>query len=340
MLSDRSNFDIHFPQTPTQGQQANPANQAAQSTGRKPRQCGICKQTGHDRRNCPNKVKTNRTGLNKPSIFPAIGANKRARGTIEVVKRIINEDKEKYVYQTSWMDSKPVHVLSTFGGGLYTSVGRNSVSQNGQYAQIQVPRPSIIGTYNATMGGTDKFDQLEQYYDDRHRTLHWQLRIILHFLRAAVINAKILYESKFPAATNLTLEDFMRRVIREWTEDIELSDEGEEEEHVDSDSSDDEQPTEEAKRHFKRKSRAWWRRHFSERNYYKGVHFPIHCKPRSEKGPRGKPGHDYRKKCKICSNKTSFLCDQCGVGLCISTDKNSTIHSCFHEFHCYGDFTL
>ena len=63
------------------------------------------------------------------------------------------------------------------------------------YAQIQLNRPSVIATYNTTMGGTDKFDQLEQYYDDRHRTLHWQLRLILHFLRAAVINAKILFEN-------------------------------------------------------------------------------------------------------------------------------------------------
>ena len=50
------------------------------------------------------------------------------------------------------------------GGGLYTSIERNAVNQNGVYAApTQLKRTSIMATYNgATMGGTDKFDQLEQ----------------------------------------------------------------------------------------------------------------------------------------------------------------------------------
>ena len=85
-------------------------------------------------------------------------------------------------------------------------VGRSSVNANGEFERIQVPRPSIIGIYNNTMGGTDKFDQREQYYDDRHRTLHWQLRLILHFFRSAVINAKVLYEStQFSIITKITI---------------------------------------------------------------------------------------------------------------------------------------
>ena len=77
--------------------------------------------------------------------------------------------------------------------------------------------------------------ELEQYYDDRHRTLHWQLRIILHFFRAAVINAKILYESKFPHKRT-TLVKFMRHIVREWTQGSDVPDPGSQEGSDDSDS--------------------------------------------------------------------------------------------------------
>jgi hypothetical protein len=282
-------------------------------------------------------VKTNRTGLHKRALFPATGANKRARGTIEVHRRLIDPEQDVYVYQTSWMDSKPVHLLSTFGGGLYTTVARNAVNENCAYQQIQVPRPSIIATYNATMGGTDKFDQLEQYYDDRHRTLHWQMRIILHFLRAAVINAKILFESEFPTHRRLTLVSFIRHIIKEWSEDIDLPDDIDDDEGDDGSDSSEEGPSQ-VKRRFANKTKPWWKRHFKERNYFNGVHLPIHCEPSEERGPRGKVGKDNRRNCKVCGKKSTFLCDHCGVHLCISHDENSAHGSCFHVFHCYEEF--
>ena len=73
-------------------------------------------------------VKTIRTGLHKESLFSATCRNNKARGTIEVWKRPINEEEEVSLYQTSWMDSNPVHLLSTFSSG-FTMVGRNKFCQ-------------------------------------------------------------------------------------------------------------------------------------------------------------------------------------------------------------------
>ena len=40
-------------------------------------------------------------------------------------------------------------------------------SRAGVWEKIQVPRPTVIKAYNKCMGGTDKFDQFNSYYDQR-----------------------------------------------------------------------------------------------------------------------------------------------------------------------------
>eukprot|EP01031_Cornospumella_fuschlensis_P041927 gene41927-51182_t len=139
----------------------------------------------------------------------ATGPTKKARGVVDCRKAA-----DADFYFTAWMDNKPVHMLSKWAPH-YISVKRNSKNAQGQYyQQIDLQMPTVIAAYNASMGRTDKFDQLGSYYDDRSRTVTWQSRVFTHFLRASCINALILYNANAPKT--LTLLAFFQAVISEW----------------------------------------------------------------------------------------------------------------------------
>ena len=137
-------------------------------------------------------VKVNKRGLEKPALFSKTGPNKQQRGSMVCVHRALNNASIPVLYQTSWMDSKPVHLLSTFPPN-FAPCSRGGRTPTGGFTVVNVPRPTVIAAYNQGMGGTDKIDQLVNYYDDRYRTLKWQMRIYMHFLHVAVVNASILY---------------------------------------------------------------------------------------------------------------------------------------------------
>lgn len=70
---------------------------------------------------------------------------------------------EKPVYYISWMDKKPVNLLSTFPTD-YDKVLRNSKNRvTERYEKIEIVRPTSIGQYNHGMGGTDLCDQFISY---------------------------------------------------------------------------------------------------------------------------------------------------------------------------------
>ena len=129
-------------------------------------------------------------------IFRDKGPNKRQRGEMECRVAEFNglaPGEKVNVYLTSWMDSKPVHLISTWPPK-YDAVKRNSKNpQTGAFEQVEIRRPTTVGDYNRGMGGTDKQDQLGVYYDQRLRTKRWPLRLVLHFLRVSLINSMILY---------------------------------------------------------------------------------------------------------------------------------------------------
>ena len=82
------------------------------------------------------------------------------------------------IYFTCWMDNKPVHMIST----LFTKITRNAKTPQGVYELVTINCPTVVKSYNRGMGG-----QLGSYYKDRHRSFHWQMRLITHFLRVSVV---------------------------------------------------------------------------------------------------------------------------------------------------------
>ena len=123
-------------------------------------------------------IKTNRDGLPRDGIFPKTGRGVKQRGFCECREKLVdvpNRPPHK-VYFTSWMDSKPVHMLSSYQPMAQECV-RNTRNRAGEYVPMVLPRPSVIEEYNHGMGGTDLFDQYMQYYSSNMRSERWQVRI-------------------------------------------------------------------------------------------------------------------------------------------------------------------
>jgi hypothetical protein len=140
--------------------------------------------------------RVNRKGDCPPQyIFPKTGRNKRPRGTISCVSNADqNGDK---VYLTSWMDKKPVHMVSNLRPYV-TNVRRNSYNRAHEFEEINIVAPSVITVYNKYMGGTDKVDQALSYYRMKTKTKRWQAKIYVHFFFVALVNAHVLFRADLP----------------------------------------------------------------------------------------------------------------------------------------------
>ena len=183
--------------------------------------------------------------------------------------------------------------------------------------------PTNIKVYNQAMGGTDKFDQLGSYYDDRTRRNKWQKRIYSHFLRASVVNAMILYNSFMDNDQSrgtkssgkykpLTLLQFTEAAILEWCQ-LDAS-----EQQIDEDE------VEPVHRPPKKHNRRTWRNNPSRLT---GQHWP-------EQANFVQPGVQERVNCRglcqVCNQSTRFKCSTCNVYVCV---ENKGIKNCFKDFH-------
>ena len=151
-------------------------------------------------------IKTNRTGLPKSRIFPDKGRNKRQRGVMNMAKTVI--DGNPY-YFTSWMDSRPVHGLSTLPTTKSSVPRKMREGPDAPFRVVQVLRPDMWHWYNHGMGGTDLHDQFNKYYRTTVRCNKWPVRIYTHFITSAVTNAYILYKN----FTNLETKDVSLKVF-------------------------------------------------------------------------------------------------------------------------------
>lgn len=157
-------------------------------------------------------VKTNKKGLCKTSLFPKTGRGKKKRGEMkQMVTKVLDE---KPIYQLSWQDNKPVHLLSTLPSYSGTST-RNATKPSGDYEAVSINRPSVVANYNRGMGGTDCQDQYMSYYSPKIKTVAWTTRVLVHFFSAAVFNAFVLYKAHTaddPSMKQFKLVNFIREV--------------------------------------------------------------------------------------------------------------------------------
>jgi hypothetical protein len=241
-------------------------------------------------------IRVNKKGIPKKGIFKKTGKDKKRRGESKCYEASI--DGNKY-YFTAWMDNNPVHILSTFPPR-DKPIKRNSKNKNGDYEQITLPRPDIIGTYNSGMGGTDLFDQYGSYYRTTIRCKRWQVRFFTHFLHAACTNAYIIYKDIH--MTTISYLDFLTMLINELAT-VE----------VDSDSEMEKSIVQTPPRTYQ--YRTTWLKDMSRLS---GIHNPIVVTK-----------HE-RRCCIVCpgNKKVNTCCSTCNVALCF--DKKD---SCWEKFH-------
>ncbi|GBP23682.1 PiggyBac transposable element-derived protein 3 [Eumeta japonica] len=103
-----------------------------------------------------------------------------ARGDIE--QRV-----SKDIVLVKWKDTKAVLTASNCTGGTEIELVQRYDKKNKCY--IDVDAPKIVTTYNSFMGGVDVLDQSIEYYRSFIKTQKWTLKIILHFVDLAMVNA-------------------------------------------------------------------------------------------------------------------------------------------------------
>lgn len=273
-------------------------------------------------------VKTNKKGLCKSALFPKTGRARQTRGTAKQMVKTFNGNKK--IYQVSWQDNKPVHLLASIPSYI-GDVKRNSTNAQGQYEKVDVARPSVIGHYNTGMGGTDNQDQNMSYYRPKIKTRSWATRVLIHFLTAAMFNAFILYKAVMGDSAGMKyykFKKFIRDVAEQLAEDwiIECKQAMQSEEDPDD-----------SRRIGGYKSqKAWSADHIARCT---GTHTPeISIIEKVEmKSGKASIRTNERGKCMICSTKTVLKCQECDVHLCANKKPNCL--SCWEQFHSCKDLS-
>ena len=135
------------------------------------------------------------------------------RGSFRVRGRELGTAEALYAF--TWMDSKPVNMLSTVLGTAGT-VTRRAKLKNSGYHRLAVPCPSIYGAYNLGMGGTDVMDQMVKAYY-RNNRFKWPLKVLIHLMYVCMNNAHITYlEIVKKPKKELPLLKFIQMVVDEF----------------------------------------------------------------------------------------------------------------------------
>ena len=110
-----------------------------------------------------------------------------------------------------WYDKKLIQLASNYVYTHPTDVVQRWSKKDNKY--VEVPRPQIVVSYNAGMGGVDLFDMFQALYRLHHKCRKGYMRFFFWFLGTAVINEWCLYrrimkQQGVPIAKQLDLLQF------------------------------------------------------------------------------------------------------------------------------------
>ena len=111
----------------------------------------------------------------------------------------------------TWKDSKTVTVLSTIPCDFATSPVKRLMKGATGWSAKDVPRPNVIGLYNANMGGVDMGNKKIKAYRRRFKGFRWPNKVFLYLVDATILNAHILYTQCNPTV-KLTLRQYRVRL--------------------------------------------------------------------------------------------------------------------------------
>ena len=162
--------------------------------------------------------------------FGCVGAIMRNRLNItDEMKKEIDKLKRHeslfYIYKSSlmltcWKDSKIVHVISTFGEDLLSTVTRNGKDNEGNYCRKEVDCPEIIKSYINNAKGVDLLDQMIGYYEAKNRSRKWCLRLVLHFLQVAAHNSFLIH--RWETGSQINYLEYLKSIVKSLVYEIRL----------------------------------------------------------------------------------------------------------------------
>ena len=112
----------------------------------------------------------------------------------------------------TWIDSKPVHMVSTTPQPPDGNIEVKRRKKDG--VQQVIPCPSVVKEYNTYMGGVDNNDQLKSYNPIVVNSKKWWPRIFYDLVDRCIINAYIL-ECESPNHAKRPLKPFRADLVRQ-----------------------------------------------------------------------------------------------------------------------------
>lgn len=261
-------------------------------------------------------------------VYKKSGPQMKERGTTQQWGRHVLETGDSYYY-VSWMDNKPVHMVSTISSMITTVMRRVSVTVNGidTWVEMDINQPTIVKIYNKGMGGTDQDDQKLSNYRPKVKTVSWAPKIFCHFLNSSLVNAYIIRIQRLGLNNRQYRHiEFLNNLIDQWTEPW-----------LDRLAAGDA-----AMANMPRG--IGLKRWNTNRSRLHGRHYPItNVATRQERAGERNANINrnlQRGFCVKCGDHCNVKCIQCGVYLCI---KRNAVQleiedpSCWVKFHTYPD---
>jgi hypothetical protein len=137
--------------------------------------------------------------------FYAVGTTRHTRAGFPTTLLFLNERLKagQHLYRqrgdlvcVSWMDKKPVNLLSTYCDPLVSgSLQRWRATKQGgrKDKKVTLPCPEVVTEYHTWMRGVDVFSQRESYSRIGRRARRWWPRLAWFLIDMAINNAYILY---------------------------------------------------------------------------------------------------------------------------------------------------
>jgi hypothetical protein len=110
----------------------------------------------------------------------------------------------------SWMDSKPVHLLSTCSDPRQQTTVRRWTGEE----QASVSCPEVLPLYIKAMRGVDVFSQRQSYSKLGRRSRKWYYSIVWFLVDVAIHNAFVLYQNKHQQK-NFEQKDFRKALMEQ-----------------------------------------------------------------------------------------------------------------------------
>lgn len=207
-----------------------------------------------------------------------------------------------------WKDNKSVLMVSNCTGAENKTSVKRWDKRSRSYIDISAPK--IVQNYNMHMGGVDVLDQLMEYYRTFIKTKKWTLKVLIHFVDLALVNAWRLYKNDclangVPRNKTLTLLEFRLDVADGLVNKPEKR-----RRSVETDEEEDELPSNRKYRQANPPSVAKRYDGYNHLPIFDEINAPRVCRYEN------------------CRSRSKIRCEKCNVYLCLSRGKN-----CFYTYH-------